>query len=115
MRIRERNDPMRTDKYFLVTTEEGAAATRCGWSSTPTQFMDQLKSLAPCSGSGDLGRSIMIGLNLLNEVRRACPRAAALRDGRPDSGRGRSAVSRTTGTRSGAGRGRGSRNLGSAL
>jgi ATP-dependent RNA helicase DDX26B len=59
---------MRSDRYFLVTCEEGVNAIKAGWKTSVPMFLNELKNLSATSLSS-IGTALKTSFDLLNLLR----------------------------------------------
>ncbi|KAL6052168.1 Integrator complex subunit 6 [Balamuthia mandrillaris] len=72
LKIRGRDTVIRSDRYFLVTCEEGPSAVKVGWNDSFAKFVEEVKSLKAQELSS-LGPALKKSFDLLNQYRIQTP------------------------------------------
>jgi integrator complex subunit 6 len=65
---RERDPLARTDRYFLITTEDGLQAVKSGWKESYATFIQEVKNLQ-AKDLTNLGQALKRAFDLLNQYR----------------------------------------------
>eukprot|EP01132_Coremiostelium_polycephalum_P009276 gene9276-11369_t len=68
IKIRSKDSSIRTDRFFLVTTEEGNFSVKIGWKDHYNSFLQEVKNLT-AKDMSNIGFSLQKAFDLLNQFR----------------------------------------------